>query len=167
LPIAVLEGRTQGCLYIPLAGWAIFAGVTFVDLAKAAARFLASEPFFRRWGQGPLFAALVTCTVLSWIDRTRDLKRVSVRPAAARQGVETARVIEQLKQLHPSVRPRSQVVFLNDPFTDWDMTFISMLWFDDRSIHVYNQRLEHLSSTEMARMDYVFDFQQGKLVEVK
>ena len=47
------------------------------------------------------------------------------------------------------------------------MTFIGTLWFGDRSIHVYNQRLEHLSAAELARMDAVFDFRNGKLVELK
>ena len=51
VPIAFLNGRTQGALYIPLAGWAIFAAVVFVDIAEALANFLVQEPLFRRLGQ--------------------------------------------------------------------------------------------------------------------
>jgi len=83
------------------------------------------------------------------------------------QGTLTPTVIGQLRDLHPRVPPQSQVVFLSDPFTDWDMTFIGMLWFADRSIHVYNQRLEHLSPAELTRMDAVFDFRNGRLVQIK
>jgi hypothetical protein len=95
------------------------------------------------------------------------LKEADVKPAAAVQGTMTANVIAQLRDLHPRVEPRSQVVFLNDPFTDWDMAFIGMLWFGDRSVHVYNQRTERLSPGELERMDHVFDFREGKLVELK
>jgi hypothetical protein len=76
-------------------------------------------------------------------------------------------VIAQLRELHPRIPPHGQVVFLNDPFSDWDMTFIGTLWFADRTVHVYNQRLEQLSPAELARMDAVFDFQNGRLVKLK
>jgi hypothetical protein len=167
LPIAFLAGRLQGDLYIPLAGWAIFSSVILVDLAQAGATFLAKEPLFRRLGRNGAFTLIIACGVLLWIDRMRYLKATEVKPAAAVQGTITARVIGQLRELNPRVPPRSQVVFLNDPFTDWDMTFIGMLWFGDRSIHIYNQRTEHLSAGELERMDHVFDFREGKLVQLK
>jgi hypothetical protein len=47
------------------------------------------------------------------------------------------------------------------------MTFIGQLWFGDRSVHVYTQRMEHLSPAEVARMDEIFDFQDGKLIRLK
>src|ERR1017187_8967651 len=50
LPLAVLLGRGAACLYIPLAGWAVFAAVVLTDVAGAVARFLAKEPLFRRAG---------------------------------------------------------------------------------------------------------------------
>jgi hypothetical protein len=75
-------------------------------------------------------------------------------------------VIVQLRKLHLPIPPQGQVVFLNDPFRDWDMTFSGTLWFADRTIHLYNQRLEQLSPAERARMDVVFDFQNGGLVQL-
>lgn len=167
LPIAFLNDRTQGCLYLPLVGWAIFAAVVFFDVAGAAADFLSREPLLGRLGRGRIFALLTAAGVLFWVNHMWILKARLVKPAAARQGIVTARVIGQLRDLHPRVPPRSQVVFLNDPFSDWDMTFIGTLWFADPSIHVYNQRLEHLSPAELARMDAVFDFQNGRLVQLK
>jgi hypothetical protein len=167
LPIAFLTDRTQGCLYIPLVGWAIFASAIFVDVAGAAADFLSREPLLGRLGRGWIFALLAAGGVLFWVNQMRILKATVVKPAAAAQGTVTARVIGQLRELHPRVRPQSQVVFLNDPFSDWDMTFIGTLWFADRSVQVYNQRLEQLSPKEFARMDHVFDFQDGRLVQLK
>jgi hypothetical protein len=167
LPIAFLNDRTQGCLYIPLLGCAIFAAVVYFDMAGAAANFLSSEPLLGRLGRGRILALLTAAGVLFWVNHMRILKATLVKPAAALQGIVTASVIGELRNLHPHVPPQSQVVFLNDPFSDWDMTFIGTLWFADPSIHVYNQRLEHLSPAELARMDAVFDFQNGRLVQLK
>jgi hypothetical protein len=167
LPIEFLAGRTQGALYIPLAGWAIFAAVALLDLAERAAAFLARQPLLRRLGRAGLLALLLAGAVLLWARRMSYLKAQLVAPAAVQQGIQTANVIRQLQALQPRADPHSQIVFLNDPFTDWDMTFIAQLWFRDRTIHVYNQRLEHLSPADLARMDHVFDFQNGKLVQWK
>ncbi|MBV9507303.1 MAG: hypothetical protein JO323_20100 [Acidobacteriia bacterium] len=167
LPVAFLIGRTQGCLYIPLAGWAIFFSVVFIDVARAAAGALSREPLFRQISPRWLFGALIASGVLLWVNHNSYLKASLVQRAAAVEGVETASVIQQLHELHPTARPGAAVVFLNDPFTDWDMTFIATLWFADRTIHIYNQRLEHLSPAELARMDYVFDFRNGKLVQLR
>lgn len=167
LPIAFLNDRTQGCLYIPLVGWAIFAAAVFFDVVGAAANFLSREPLLGRLGRGRILALLTAAGVLFWVNHMRVLKVTLVKPAAALQGIVTASVIGQLRALHPRVPPQSQVVFLNDPFSDWDMTFIGTLWFADPSIHVYNQRLEHLSPAELARMDAVFDFRDGRLVQVR
>jgi len=65
LPLALLEGRGAACLYIPFAGWAVLAAIVLTDLASAAARFLASEPGFRRAGFTPLFAAIPVGMFLS------------------------------------------------------------------------------------------------------
>jgi hypothetical protein len=167
LPIAFLADRFQGALYIPLAGWAIFAGVVCIDLAKALSGVLEREPLFRRLGRSGAFALLIACAVLLWANRMRYLKSEVVKPAAAAQGELTRQVIGQLRALSPHVEPRSQVIFLNDPFHDWDMTFIGALWFRDRTVHVFNQRTEHLSASEIARIDHVFDFQDGKLLQLK
>jgi hypothetical protein len=167
MPIAFLTDRTQGCLYIPLVGWAIFAAAIFRDFAGAAADFLSREPVLGRLGRGPIFALLTAAGVVLWVNQMRILKTTVIKPAAAAQGIITAGVIAQLRELDPSVPPLSKVVFLNDPFSDWDITFIGTLWFADRSVHVYNQRLERLSPAELARMDAVFDFQNGRLVRLK
>jgi hypothetical protein len=167
VPIEFLVDRVQGCLYIPLVGWAIFGAVIFTDLANAASRFLAEEFLFSRLGRTGALALLVGLGVLFWARHMSNLKVALVQPAAAREGVLTWNVISQLRALNPRAAPDSQVIFLNDPFTDWDMTFIGQLWFGDRRVQVYTQRMEHLSPGEIARMDQIFDFQNGKLVRVK
>jgi hypothetical protein len=167
LPIAFLIGRFQGSLYVPLAGWAIFGAVVFTDLVQGAAEFLSREPLFRYLGRQGLLALLVALGVSYWGRQMVRLRSDVIRPAAAQMGMLTEDVINQLRALNPKVQPKTRVVFLNDPFVDWDMTFIGMLWFGDRSVEIYTQRKQPLPPDELARAEYVFDFQNGKLVPVR
>jgi hypothetical protein len=165
LPLAVLEGRGAACLYIPLAGWAVFAVVVLTDVAGSAATFLAGEPIFRRAGRAVLFAVIVCVSFCFWAKQNNYLKREFVSVAMASVGKETGDAIQQLRELNPRVKPGSQVAFLNDPFEGWDMSFIAELWFRDKSLQFHLQRKTPLPPEELAKMT-VFDFQDGRLVQV-
>ncbi|MCX6630907.1 MAG: hypothetical protein NTW28_25105 [Candidatus Solibacter sp.] len=165
LPLAVLEGRGGGCLYIPLAGWAVFAAVVLTDVAGAAARFLAAEPVFRRAGYAGLFAALLCATFFFWAQENDHQKRRFVRAAMADVGRLTGATLDKLRALNPHVKPGTHVAFLNDPFDDWDMLFIAELWFRDKSLQFHLQRKVPLPPEELAKMT-VFDFRDGRLVQV-
>ncbi len=165
LPLAVLEGRGAACLYIPLAGWAVFGAVVLTDVAGAAARFLTDEPIFRWAGYMGLFAAILCVGFFFWAKENRYLKHEFVRAAMADCGRQTADTIQQLRALNPRVKPHSDVAFLNDPFDGWDMTFIAELWFRDRSLRFHLQNKVPLPPEDLAKMT-VFDFQNGRLVEV-
>jgi hypothetical protein len=167
LPIEFLEGRGGGCLAVPLAAWTIFAATVLVDVARAIAGFLAGEPGLRRIGRERLAIATIAAGVLLLAYRLRSYQRSEVRPAMGALGGLTADVIRQFNMLHPHVRPHSEVVFLNDPFEDWDMAFIGELYFRDRSLHFVLQRKTPLTPDELARADYQFDYRDGKLVQVK
>jgi hypothetical protein len=165
LPLAVLEWRGAACLYIPLAGWAVFAAVVLADLAGGAARFLAEEPVFRQAGYVGLFAAILCASSFFWAKQNDYLKRTFVRGTMADLGRQTGETIQQLRALNPRVKSHSDVVFLNDPFDGWDMQFIAELWFRDRSLRFHLQRKVPLPADELAKMT-VFDFQDGRLVQV-
>jgi hypothetical protein len=165
LPLAVLEGRGAACLYIPLAGWAVFAVVVLTDVAGAAARFLVKEPMFRRVGYGGLFAAILCASFFFWAQKNDRLKRTFVRDSMADVGRQTAGVLARLRGLNPRVKPGTHVAFLNDPFDGWDMAFIAELWFRDRSLQFHLQRKAPLPPEELAKMT-VFDFQDERLVQV-
>jgi hypothetical protein len=157
LPLAVLEGRGAACLYIPLAGWAVFAAIVLTDLAGAGARFLTDEPIFRRAGFTPLFAAIVLATVFAWARENDYRRRNFVRPALADVGRQSA--------LNPRVKSGTHVAFRNDPFQDWDMLFIAELWFHDKSLQFHLLNKTPLPPEELAKMT-VFDFKDGRIVQV-
>jgi hypothetical protein len=166
LPIEFLVGRGQACLYVPLVGWAVFAPVILLDLAGALARVLEREPFGRRLGQRGLVAVLVAVAVFFWARQNRHYKRTVAEPAMAALGREDWDVIRQFRTVNPQVRPGSKVAFLDDPFHSWDMLFVAELWFRDRTLDIHVERHGPLAPQELARQDYVFTFDHGKLVTV-
>ena len=165
LPLAVLLGRGAACLYIPLAGWAVFAAVVLTDVAGAVARFLAKEPLFRRAGYAWLFAAILFTSFFLWARKNDYHRREFVRVSMADLGTRTAHAIQQLRALNPHLKSDTDVAFLHDPFDGWDMSFIAELWFRDRSLRFHLQHQTPMTAEELARMT-VFDFQNGRLVLV-
>ena len=166
LPLAFLvETRGAACLYIPLAGWAVFAAVVLTDVAGAMARFLAAPPLFRLAGYAGWFAAILCAGFFFWAKQNDHWKRTQVRHSMADVGRQTGAVLDQLRALNPRVKPGSLVVFLNDPFEDWDMKFIAELWFRDPTLKFHLQRKVPLPPEALAKMT-VFDFQDGRLVRV-
>jgi hypothetical protein len=167
LPIEFLIGKSQACLYIPMVGWAIFGSVVFVDLARTLARILEMEPWGRRLGQGTIVALLVGIGIFFWARQNRHYKRIYAQPVMASLGHESWDVIQQFRALKPRVRPGSKVAFLDDPFHSWDMLFVAELWFRDRSLDIHVARHGLLTPGELAKVDYIFTFDNGKLVELK
>jgi hypothetical protein len=167
LPIEVLRGRGGACLAIPFTGLAIFASVVFVDVCRAVSGFFAGEPIFWRLGRRKLFAASVAMGASVWAWHNGDLQERYVKASMAQLGQPTWDVIQQLSALDPKVSPNAVVVFLNDPFPGFDMEFIAELWFRDHSLTVRLPRKVADSPEDLARAERVFDFRDGKLVELR
>jgi hypothetical protein len=79
---------------------------------------------------------------------------------------EVQQVLKQFRAIHPRVPPRSEVVFLKEPFGNFDITYIANLIFGDRTVNVHLQPLEHLPDAELAKM-VQFSYENGKLLRVK
>ena len=167
LPIEFLVGKSQACLAIPMVGWAIFGAVVFVDLVHALARVLEREPWGRRLGQRGIAALLVAVAVFFWARQNRQYQRTHAEPVMAALGREDWDVIQQFRAVNPHLRAASKVAFLDDPFHSWDMLFVAELWFRDRTLDIHVARDGPLTPGELARMDYVFTFEGGRLVQLK
>jgi hypothetical protein len=173
LPVEFLEHRTGANLYVPLAGMAVFGAVIFADLARWLAGVLGREPIFRRVDRRVLLAVTVAAGVYFWAHRNDYLKEWLVRPAMAATGKLPAEILQEFRALQPHVAPGSHVAILNDPVEPNDPLngletyFIAELWFRDRSVVVYLQRLNRLPPEELAQMDHLFAFEGDKLVQMK
>ena len=169
LPIEFLIGRDQACLYVCLAGWAVLAATLFNDLLGGAGRVAAFGPLFRRLGPGrarttPAAAAMILLALGSW-----RYKLTEVGPAMPALGQQTFEVLAEFRKMNPSVRPGSTVVFLNDPWANagFDLSFIAELRFGDRKTRVLLNRVSHLPPEELAKVDAIFDWRDGKLIRVR
>ena len=166
LPIEFLEGRDGGCLAIPLAGWALFAAEVFVSLAAAISRAVARAPGIPPRGRSQVFGAVILLGVFFWAAENQYLHSYTVQEVP-QIAPATEEVIRQLRQMNPSVRPHSRVLFLRDPFVDWDMVFIGELWFHDRTVEVRSNHKTPMSPEEIAKFDYIFDWVDGRLVRIR
>jgi hypothetical protein len=167
LPIAFLVGKSQACLYIPMMGWAIFASVVFADLLNALARVLEREPWGRRLGHSGIVALLAAVAIFFWARQNRQYKQTHAEPVMASLGHESWDVIQQFRAVNPHVRPQARLAFLDDPFHTWDMLFVAELWFRDRTLDIHVARHGPLTPEELARMDSIFTFRDGKLIQLK
>lgn len=162
LPIELLAGRTSACLAIPFSGMAVFVAVLFVDTADALAR-LAPGPRLQR----AAFVSVLTLGAGLWAVQNARLKESLIRRQMDDLGQQTWTVIRQLQALHPQVRPHSTVIFLNDPFEDFDMAFIAELSFRQRDLNIRLQRKTPVPPAELAKADHLFSYEEGKLSQIR
>lgn len=162
LPLAFLPGRGAATLYIVAAGWAMIGAMAARFLVRWLSRRLFGD-FPRRWGM--TVGLLAAVTLYAHETQRRD-RRLSVDYLS--EGQETQQVIDQFKTLQTRPAPGSQVVFLHDPFpASYHAIFIAALFWDDPSLEIHLQMHDHLTPTELAKMNYVFDWSEGRLVLVR
>jgi hypothetical protein len=163
LPIAFLFARDQACLYVPLAGWAILAAALVMSWLPGAARVVAAEPLFRRLGPQRVKTLLAAALMVSYALASWNHKHFQVAPAIPSLGRLTADVLAEFYAVNPSVKPGAKVVIMEDPWPSFDMEFIAELWFRDRKTSVKLNQKTPLTPAEIAAMDAVFTFRDGKL----
>ena len=162
LPITFIPNRGGPCLYIPLAGWAVFAASALELLSRA----IAKSPVLRRVPMAVTQGAIVLCAVAAqWSLSLHHTKGI---PALMKdQGQFTASLIRQIRDLQPTVRPGAAIYVMNDVFDGYDTQFLFELTYGDHSVHVLLDRYTHLSPAQIERMDYVFAFDNGILKRLK
>jgi hypothetical protein len=170
LPVELIIGRDQACLYVCLAGWAVMAATLLTEWTSwAAQRLAASDADFRRLGQDRLRTVLAAAAMLLFALGSWRYKQVEVAPAEPALGQLTFDVLAEFRAMNPHVRPGATVVFLDDPWPNagFDMAFIAELWFRDRNTRVFLNQVSHLPPEEIAKAGAVFTWRDGKLIRVR
>jgi hypothetical protein len=157
LPVTFVPERGGACLYIPLAGWGVAAGAVIVWLSNRAARLVPPA----------VVAAVLVAAGAGVYWRQAAQEYDIAMPSLRDSGRLTMSVIQQLRALQPSVRPRSKIYITQDPFPDWDMKFIVDLTYRDRTVQVWLADKVPLPPDQVEKMDYVFTFDGEKLRKVK
>jgi len=112
--------RVGASLYLPLLAVALW-------MSTAATVFLRRWPV-REWSAVTLLAVLmVPPTLEGWNSRAGWLMREH-RPVWS--------ALEQLRDLPARPAPHSTVLFLNNPFDDWDIWFMATLTWNDHTLDV-------------------------------
>lgn len=147
LPISFIPIRGGGSLYVPLLGWALLAAVLAGMVRPPQAR-------------AALSAVVALAIAAGTIPRWRGESLVLL--ASQRLTSET---IRQVQALHVNPAPKSRVLFIDDPFEDWDMLFIAQLVWRDPTIDVTLSRKlpERPGPEELQSFDYVLAFRDGEL----
>ena len=143
-----IQPRGGPSLYVPLFGFALLTGI----LATA---------FFKReavqWSVVAMIAVLASYrTVYYWKFGA---------PAYIRDHALTMSVLSQIHAL-PKPAPNSRVLFLRDPFRDWDTYFISTLTWNDHTLNVdLANKLD--VPPDPNQYDLVLDFEGDRLRVVR
>lgn len=166
LPIAFIPGRGGGCLYIPAFGYAMFLAY----IADRVARWVSHEPVFRRL-RVPATAVrsmILAAALYFYWDHMRWLTRVTLGAWQESQQL-TWTMLDQMQKLRPEIKPGAKVLFLNDPFNDWDMYFIAELILRDRTAQITLQRkVDHaLSPEEVAKFDTLLTATKDSIQRVR
>jgi hypothetical protein len=84
---------------------------------------------------------------------------------------ENRNTVTQLHAAAPAIHPGSRLLFLNDPIRpDWgNLIFIVQLSYDDPTLRVsrVKEMKQQPSEQEIASYDYVFDYHDGRFLELK
>ncbi len=162
LPIVFIPRRGQYNLYLPLTGWAMLAGIALWDVIRA----VSPERVMSRRVVVAIRLALATLLLFMW-SWNRAWREAFQVEAAGNQQRPTRDAIRQLRAFDVAIRPNSRVLFLNGPFVDLELYFLASLWYNDHSLQIFIQPIQHLTPAGMANMDYVFDWKNGHFVVVR
>jgi hypothetical protein len=165
LPIAFLPGRGGGCLYIVTAGWAMLAAI----LCGWLARRIADEPLFKylRLRRDIIVTAVLFAAALLYVHETMRHDR-GIEAAYMHFNDDRWSIVQQFRNANMHPRHGSRIVFLSDPFPNgYETLFIAGLTWKDRTLRMWLQNRSPLSESDIAGMDYVFDFPGGLLTCIK
>jgi hypothetical protein len=110
---------------------------------------------------------LAVGTLVCALLKSNEDFRVPLERDMAEQGRQTQEVIGQLRAANFKIRPHSRVVFLNQPFKDWDLIFIAELWFRDHTLQFWLPDKNPLSDEQIQGMDYIYRCEKDRIVQVK
>jgi hypothetical protein len=184
LPVAFIDPRGVAQYYVPLFGWALYAGVLLDLIFSWILRLFhpANPARTRIYASTALLAGLTLLLYPLWKSYRPD------QPASVFLEAEDNRsTVRQLRRIVPAgsragsgnnvMRPGARLLFLDDPIhPDWfNLTFLVRLLYRDRSIVIYRAKPdvaeaerppEAINPATLATYDRVFDYRGGYFREL-
>ena len=170
LPVAFIAHYSAFFLYLPMAGWSLYAGVLLVNARKLLAGLLLHLARASNIQAEHLqIASVVVLPVLL---------ALFLAPCHRRESLKTLRIFESVQPpsrhlagemiaLKPTLPRGARVLFVNDPFArdDYFLLFLTRLLYRDMTITVERTPPGHGLAMGRDCYDAVFAFQDGRLVD--
>ena len=143
-------------------GWALYAAIVLAKgshflldrLTRGRASWLVNAR------AAALFVALGIVMFISY--RGTGWPRV---PFVSLEGEILRNVADQMRLVHPTVKPAARLLFINDPMgsNDLDMVFLAQMVYRDQTLRVNRTKGERsIDSKLIASSDYIFDYRSGR-----
>ena len=162
LPVAFIAHYAGFFLYLPMAGWSLYAAVLLVNARKLLAGLLL------RRAEHLQIASVVALPVLLALFLAPCHRRESLKTFRIFESVQppSRRLAGEMIALRPHLSRGARVLFVGDPFAsdDYFLLFLTRLLYRDMSITVDRTPLGPAFDTGHDCYDAVFTFQGGRLV---
>lgn len=168
LPVAFIGHYSGFFLYLPMAGWSLYAGVLLVMVRRLASRLLkrlvSARPALLRLESAPKALVPVLLVLFlapqHWRESAKTLEIFQSAQPPSRQ------VAEELIALQPSLPRGARVLFVGDPCPkdEYFLLFLTRLLYHDMSITVEKESPGQNSRLGQDCYDVVFEFRDGHLV---
>jgi hypothetical protein len=158
LPVAfTVVSREGGSLYLPLLAWSLFASISFAVVCEMALARFRLPTQTRQWLAVGVIATVVAIQTIRIWNRERQVYLDDQN--------KTWNVITQVRGLRPRPTAGQHVIFLANPFADWDTYFISRLLWRDRSIDIQlaNKMDKPPTQVDLIPFDWILTFENGNL----
>jgi hypothetical protein len=167
LPVSFIAHYSGFFLYLPAAGWVLYAATVCVMARRAmvrlASRLLSDGPALTRASQAVLCVGLAGFLAPQHVrERAKTLRIfMSIQPPSRE-------IVGDLPRLAPTLRPGARVLFVGDPIPDdsYFLLFATRLTYRDLTIDVDRTRLQPVPASAYSRYDAVFGFQDGHLIRL-
>ena len=162
IPVCLIEPRGGYMLYVPLIGWALCTSSLFVNLQAPLHRIM-SDRSVKSLGMA---MAAVAVAFIIWIHGTRNQHLFS---DIHHEQDATRRVIDDIKNLHPQLRPTSYLLIVNDSVEPGrKLLFLMRLAYGDPTLLLDRTEMMSLSpaKAEMTLYDYIFADIDGHMREI-
>jgi hypothetical protein len=157
LPVAFIAHYAAFFMYLPAAGWALYAATLLVTVRRAVVRFLPPGEMITRASQAILFLGLAG--FLAPLHARESPKTLKLFMSVA---LPSREITEDLARLRPVLRHGARVVFVNGPFPEYFLPCATRLFYRDMTIDV--ERTQSASSSEYSHYDAVFGFRGSRLI---
>jgi hypothetical protein len=167
LPVAFMAHHAAFFLYLPMAGWSLYAAVLLV-MARRALASLFIRPGSLPAGRVQMVSVVALPLVLAlFLTPHHRQERAKTLLAFEDFQPPSRRVAGELIALRPSLPRGARVLFIDQPFArhEYFLLFLTRLLYRDMSITVDEAPVGHGPPTGHGHYDAVFTFQQGRLVD--